>query len=138
MIGFGFNLSLSAGVFPAIWKESFVVPLFKSDDKRDVSCYHGISILSVIPKLFEKMVCNSNLVHVHRLVQSFRQGASRSVEVQFINIIWWIAFVLDGVLSDRSDTACQIVGPNLFNVIARFRSRVTWDQYSSFWILTGH
>jgi hypothetical protein len=49
-LAFVFNLSLSAGVFPAIWKDSFVVPLFKNGDKRDVSCYRGISILSAIPK----------------------------------------------------------------------------------------
>jgi hypothetical protein len=47
---------------------------------------------------------------VHGLFQGFRQGASRSVEVQFVNFIWWIAFVLDGVLSDRSNTTCQIRG----------------------------
>jgi hypothetical protein len=33
-----------------------------------------------------------------------------TVEVQFVNFIWWFAFVLDGVLSDRSDTMCQIGG----------------------------
>jgi hypothetical protein len=49
---FVFNLSLFASVLPAIWKESFFVPLFKNRDKRDVSCYRGISILSAIPKLF--------------------------------------------------------------------------------------
>jgi hypothetical protein len=38
---FVFNLSLSVGVFPAIWKKFFVVLLFKSGDKRDVSCYRG-------------------------------------------------------------------------------------------------
>jgi hypothetical protein len=40
---------------------------------------------------------------VHRLFQGFRQGVSRSVEFQFVNFIWWVAFVLDEVLSDRSN-----------------------------------
>jgi hypothetical protein len=53
-----FNLSLSSGVFPKIWKESHVVPLFKNGDRRDISCYRGISILSAIPKTFEKLVCD--------------------------------------------------------------------------------
>jgi hypothetical protein len=38
--------------------EAFVVPIFKSGVKRDVSCYRGISILSAILKLFEKLVCD--------------------------------------------------------------------------------
>jgi hypothetical protein len=40
-----FNLSLS-----------FIVSIFKIGEKRDISCYCGISIM--IPKLFEKMVCH--------------------------------------------------------------------------------
>jgi Reverse transcriptase (RNA-dependent DNA polymerase) len=55
---FLFNLSLSSGVFSAIWKESFIVSIFKTGEKRNISCYRRISILSTIPKLFEKMVCN--------------------------------------------------------------------------------
>jgi hypothetical protein len=35
---------------------------------------------------------------------SFRQSASPSVEVQLFNFIWWFIFVLDGVLSDWSET----------------------------------
>jgi predicted ester cyclase len=34
------------------------VPIFKNGEKRDLSCYRGISVLSAIPKLFEKMVCD--------------------------------------------------------------------------------
>jgi hypothetical protein len=33
-----FNLSLLSGVFPCVWKESYVVPLFKSGDKRYFIC----------------------------------------------------------------------------------------------------
>jgi Reverse transcriptase (RNA-dependent DNA polymerase) len=55
---FLFNLSLASGTFPCAWKESFIVPIFKNGEKRDISCYRGISILSVIPKFFEKMVCH--------------------------------------------------------------------------------
>jgi hypothetical protein len=47
---------------------------------------------------------------IHGLFQGFRQGASRSVKVQFVNFISWVVFVLDVVLSDRSDTTCQIRG----------------------------
>jgi hypothetical protein len=87
---FVFNLSLNAGFFPAISKESFVVPLFKSGDKRYVSCYRRISILSAIQKLFEKMVCD-RITPVVRPVKSdeqhgFVKGRSTvSNLVQFTN-----------------------------------------------------
>jgi hypothetical protein len=45
-----FNFSLLSGVFPCVWKESYVIPhLFNSEDKKNISNYRGISILSSIP-----------------------------------------------------------------------------------------
>jgi hypothetical protein len=32
-----FNLSLLSEVFPCVWKKSYVVPLFKTGDKRNIS-----------------------------------------------------------------------------------------------------
>jgi hypothetical protein len=32
---FIFNLSLASGVFPALWKESYILSLLKTGDKRD-------------------------------------------------------------------------------------------------------
>jgi hypothetical protein len=71
---FVFNLSLSADVYPAIWKECFVVPSFRSGDKRDVSCYRGISILSAILKLFEKKVCDRITPVVHPIISDGQHG----------------------------------------------------------------
>jgi hypothetical protein len=48
---FLFNLSLSSGIFPAVWKEAFIVPICKNGEKRDISCYRGISLLSSKKKL---------------------------------------------------------------------------------------
>lgn len=51
-----FNLSLTQGIFPNDWKQARVSPIFKSGDKEDCSNYRPISVLSVVSKLFEKLV----------------------------------------------------------------------------------
>ena len=51
-----FDKLLSQGVFPEIWKKSTIIPIFKSGDKSNIESYRTISILSSIPKLFEKIV----------------------------------------------------------------------------------
>jgi Reverse transcriptase (RNA-dependent DNA polymerase) len=87
-----FNLSLASGVFPSIWKESYVVPLFKSGDKRDISCYRGISILSVIPKMFEKLICDVITPIIRPMISECQHGfvSGRSTVtslVQFSNYV---------------------------------------------------
>lgn len=47
-----FNKSLKEGIFPAIWKKSFITPVFKSGAKSDVRNYRPICKLSCIPKLW--------------------------------------------------------------------------------------
>ena len=53
-----FNYSMSKGIFPDIWKEANVSPLFKKDDPLSVSNYRSMSLLNTIGKVMEKMFTN--------------------------------------------------------------------------------
>ena len=51
-----FNISLSTGEVPAIWKEGIVTAIFKKGNKALPSNYRPITLTSVICKLLEKVI----------------------------------------------------------------------------------
>ncbi|CAG2214636.1 unnamed protein product [Mytilus edulis] len=51
-----FNLCLKNSVYPKIWADGFISPIFKSDDPCDPSNYRGITITSTIGKLFNNIL----------------------------------------------------------------------------------
>ncbi|XP_060561384.1 uncharacterized protein LOC132721143, partial [Ruditapes philippinarum] len=49
-----FNLSISNGIFPSIFKKAKVTPIHKKGNKNEVSNYRPISILPVLSKILER------------------------------------------------------------------------------------
>lgn len=81
------NRSLQTGIFPEIWKSSYIIPLFKAGNKCEVANYRGISKLSCIPKMFEKIVlsfiefeCKSIISPIQHGFQKGKSTASNLLE----------------------------------------------------------
>ena len=55
-IGDIFNQSISQGIFPDDWKCAKVTPPFKQGERDDLNNYPPISVISVIAKVFERIV----------------------------------------------------------------------------------
>ena len=53
-----FNLSLQSGIFPDDWKLARVTPIYKDGSKTECGNYRPISVISIVAKIFEKLVCN--------------------------------------------------------------------------------
>ncbi|XP_055585015.1 uncharacterized protein LOC129737876 [Uranotaenia lowii] len=52
-----FKASLGGAIFPALWKEAYMFPVYKKGDNKDINNYRGISAqLCAIAKLFEPVV----------------------------------------------------------------------------------
>ena len=72
-----FNNCLKESCFPDCWKVSSVVPVFKNVGERSTAKnYHPVSLLSVVSKVFEKLVNNKivDLLGKYGLFSDFQYG----------------------------------------------------------------
>ena len=53
-----FNKIFEIWYFPENWSEGHIVPIFKKGDKDEVSNYRGITLLSIVGKLFTRILKN--------------------------------------------------------------------------------
>ena len=64
-----FNKCLKKSCFPDLWKVSSVVPVFKNVGQRSTAkIYCPVSLLSVVSKVFEKLVYNRIIDHLEKSV----------------------------------------------------------------------
>lgn len=98
-----FNVSLKYGYFPQFWRKSYIIPIFKSGNKSDITNYRGIAKLSAIPKLFEKCLTDSLFHSVSSMISpyqhGFRKGCSAVTNILQLTTLTNRAFK-DGQLMD--------------------------------------
>ena len=64
-----FNKCLKQSCFPDCWKVSSVVPVFKNVGERSTAKnYRPVSLLSVVSKVFEKLINNTIVDHLEKCV----------------------------------------------------------------------
>ena len=76
-----FNKCLKECCFPDCWKVSSVVPVFKNVGERSTAKkYRPVSLLSVVSKVFEKLVNNRIVDHLEKcgLFSDFQYGCRSS------------------------------------------------------------
>ena len=62
-----FNKCLKESCFPDCWKVSSVVPVFTNvGESSTAKNYHPVSLLSVVSKVFEKLVNNNIVDHLEK------------------------------------------------------------------------
>ena len=90
-----FNESIVEGSFPDCLKVARVIPVYKADDRCEVSNYRPISTLSVLSKLFERLMYkrlisflnNNDIICKHQF--GFKVGCSTSdAIVEFLDCIY--------------------------------------------------
>ena len=71
-----FNLSLKTGIFVHEWKKAWVLPIYKSADRRKCGNYRPISILPVVSKIFERSVFNQlyKFLNDNSLLSKYQSG----------------------------------------------------------------
>jgi hypothetical protein len=94
-----FNRAIQENVYPELWKDSNVMPLFKKGDKNIVSNYRPISLISCVGKVMERVIFKYlyNYLHVNNLIYNKQSGflPGHSAVYQLIDIYNQICSAFD-------------------------------------------
>ena len=96
------NFSIKSSTFPSDWKIARVTPVFKAGDRANLDNFRPISVLSVLSKITEKVICSqlsSYLLDNHILSSSqYAYRPCHSTEDALIDIVESLTTSLDNGL----------------------------------------
>ena len=98
-VSYIFNLSVTTGVFPAVWKQATVIPLYKNRGKaEDPSNYRPVSLLPALGKALDKIQSQRLLKHLvdQQLISpphqfGFIPGKSTTMQLLYLTEKWYRA-----------------------------------------------
>ena len=69
-----FNMSLSHGSVPAIWRKANITPIHKDEDPSLPANYRPVSLLCILSKVLERCVVNRCFPHISRSLYHLQYG----------------------------------------------------------------
>lgn len=95
-----FNISVLCGQFPDSLKTALVVPVPKKGDVHDIFNYRPISLLSIVAKIFEKLMADriNSFLYIFDILGGFQHGFRRghSTETAVVNLVQAVNNAVDG------------------------------------------
>ena len=93
------NSSVSSGIFPDAWKIARVTPIFKSGSRSNLNNFRPISILSVLSKITEKVVCLqlTSYLAAHHIITpcQYAYRPCHSTEDALLDAVEWLSRKVD-------------------------------------------
>ena len=77
-----FNEAICSSKFPATFKFANVTPVFKKGNRNQKENCRPISILPIISKIFEKLICRQLSNHFDNIFSKFQCGYRNSFSAQ--------------------------------------------------------
>lgn len=72
-----FNSAIRDGIFPQVWKVGKVCPVFKSGSRDMVENYRPVTVLSVVSRVFEKVLYNKIFDNIKETISDKQHGFMR-------------------------------------------------------------
>ena len=77
-----FNVCVDKGTFPSVLKHADITPVFKKGYRGSKENYRPVSILPVISKIFEKLLCNQITPFMDQFLSKYQCGFRKGFNAQ--------------------------------------------------------